>query len=269
MNELIGRYFLLMRDFLLKEKSVPENHKSKEKPNPPRNEVWKMFNRIAHRYDLLNRLLSFGQDVIWRKKVAEHLKDIPDQHILDLATGTADLLLTVYRRNSLVQTGVGIDLAEKMLEIGRQKIAQHHLDGKLQLQIGDATNIPFSDETFDAVTIAFGIRNVEDLQKALREMYRILKPGGRAVILEFSLPANRLIRTAYLFYFRHILPRVGAVISGDAYAYRYLNQTVETFHYGDEFCELMAHAGFRDVAATALTFGIATIYRGDKQTQEL
>lgn len=256
---------MLMPDSLPKEKSVPENHKSKEKLTPPRNEVWKMFDRIAPRYDLLNRLLSLGQDVIWRRKVAQHVKNIPDQHILDLATGTADLLLTVYQKNPLVQSGVGIDLAEKMLDIGKQKIAEQQLDDKLRLQIGDATDIPFPDRVFDAVMIAFGIRNVEDLQKALREMQRVLKPGGRAIILEFSLPANRFIRGIYLFYFRHILPRVGAIISGDGYAYRYLNETVETFPYGDEFCQLMTQADFRDVAATPLTFGIATIYQGDKE----
>ncbi len=152
-----------------------------------------------------------------------------------------------------------------MLGVGRQKITDRNLDQELSLQIGDATNISFLDDSFDAVTIAFGIRNVENLRKSLREMHRVLKPGGRAVILEFSLPANRFIRALYLFYFRNILPKVGALISGDKYAYQYLNETVESFPYGDDFCDLMKAVGFRKVKSTPLTFGIATIYQGDKE----
>lgn len=223
-----------------------------------------MFDRIAHRYDLLNRLLSFGQDVVWRKKVARHLPQTNNLHILDIATGTGDLLLSLYRESSRVSSGIGIDMAEKMLAVGEQKLARRKLDGSLSLQKGDAMNIPFAEETFDAVSIAFGIRNVENVEKALREMHRVLKPGGRALILEFSLPGNRVIRRLYLFYFRHILPRIGGFISGDSYAYRYLNRTVETFPYGENFCNLMRRTGFRQVHFTPLTLGIATIYRGDK-----
>jgi demethylmenaquinone methyltransferase/2-methoxy-6-polyprenyl-1,4-benzoquinol methylase len=249
----------------LKENSVREKIVTSEEKNPSRNEVWKMFDRIAHRYDLLNRLLSFGQDIIWRKKVSRHLKDIPDQHILDVATGTADLLLTVYRKNPLVRSGIGIDLAEKMLDIGKQKIYDRNLEDKLSLRIGDAVNIPFPENSFDAVMIAFGIRNVLDLQKSLKEMYRVLNENGRAIILEFSLPQNRLVRSIYLYYFRKVLPRIGGAISGDAYAYQYLNETVESFPYGNDFCDLMRGAGFKRVKSTPLTFGIATIYQGDKK----
>lgn len=230
-----------------------------------RREVWKMFDRIAHRYDLLNRLLSFGQDVIWRKKVAGRLKDTPGQIVLDLATGTADLLITVCKENPRVNSGIGIDLAEKMLEIGKRKIADKNLDSQLKLEVGDAVNIPFSDGSFDAAMIAFGIRNVEDIHRSLLEMNRVLKAGGRAIILEFSLPANRVIRTIYLFYFRRILPKIGALISGDKYAYSYLNETVEAFPYGKDFEDLMIQAGFVSVQSTPLTFGIATIYQGDKE----
>jgi len=230
-----------------------------------RREVWKMFDRIANRYDLLNRLLSFGQDVIWRRRVGGHLKDIPDQLILDLATGTGDLLITVCQKNRQVKSGVGIDLAEKMLEIGRRKIADKNLVSQLKLEIGDAVNIPFSDSSFDAVMVAFGIRNLEDIHRGLLEMNRVLKDGGRAIILEFSLPANRIVRSFYVFYFRHILPRIGALVSGDAYAYSYLNETVEAFPYGRDFEDLMSQAGFSKVKSTPLTFGIATIYQGDKE----
>jgi demethylmenaquinone methyltransferase/2-methoxy-6-polyprenyl-1,4-benzoquinol methylase len=250
---------------LLSEKSTQQKTTSFENTDPSRHEVWMMFDRIAHRYDLLNHLLSMGQDIIWREKVSKHLKNIPDQHVLDLATGTADLLLTVYQKNPLVKTGIGLDLAEKMLDIGRHKISERNLNGNLSLMAGDAMNIPFPENSFDAVMIAFGIRNVINVQKSLGEMNRILKKGGRTIILEFSLPQNRIIRSLYLFYFRKVLPKIGALISGDANAYKYLNETVEAFPYGDDFCDLMLNAGFKQVKSTPLTFGIAAIYQGDKE----
>jgi demethylmenaquinone methyltransferase / 2-methoxy-6-polyprenyl-1,4-benzoquinol methylase len=222
-----------------------------------------MFDRISHRYDLLNHLLSMNRDVAWRKRMSRHLPDRPNLRILDLATGTADQLLSLFD-SSKVRSGVGIDLAEKMLEVGRRKIKQRGLDSALELQIGDAENIPFDDNSFDAVSISFGIRNVIDVPHALSEMHRILRSGGRALILEFSLPKSRWIRSLYLVYFRKILPRLGGLISGDREAYQYLNDTVETFPYGEDFCRLMRAAGFSDVQAIPLTFGIATLYRGDK-----
>ncbi len=232
--------------------------------NHSRKEVWKMFDRIAHRYDLLNRLLSFGQDIIWRKRVAKHLPVRNELHILDVATGTGDLLITLFEQNPNVQSGVGIDMAEKMLAFGRPKLQKHGVADRFFLQTGNAMDIPFGENTFDATTISFGIRNVADVLVGLKEMRRVLKPGGRAIVLEFSLPKNKLMRHLYLFYFRHILPRLGGLISGDSFAYRYLNETVETFPYGEDFCKLMRHAGFQNVGMTPLTFGIATIYRGDK-----
>ncbi len=236
----------------------------REKDEPSRKQVWTMFDRIAHRYDLLNRLLSGGQDVVWRKKVAKYLPNRANQRVLDLATGTADLLISMTRHNQQVGSGIGIDMAEKMLDIGREKLSKMQLSDRLELKVGDATTIPYEDDQFDAVTISFGIRNVIDVSKGLAEMQRVLNPGGRAIILEFSLPSNRLIRSAYLFYFRHILPKIGGLISGDSYAYGYLNKTVETFPYGDEFCQLMRDVGFENVKMKPLTFGIATIYYGDK-----
>lgn len=244
-----------------------EKEKQSEK-KPSRAEVWKMFDRIAHRYDLLNRLLSLGQDVVWRRRVARHLPEYSGQHILDLATGTGDLIISIFEKSDRVKSGVGIDMAERMLEFGRPKLVKRNLDALITLQKGDATAIPFSDACFDAVTIAFGIRNVNDVRKGLQEMWRILKPGGRAIILEFSLPENRLVRRVYLFYFRNILPRIGGMISGDSYAYRYLNETVESFPYGAEFCRLMEESGFVKVQMTPLTFGIATIYQGDKGNRQ-
>lgn len=235
------------------------------KEEPSRREVWKMFDRIAGRYDLLNRMLSFGQDVVWRNRVARHLPGKQNMRILDLATGTADQLISIFKHNKNAESAIGIDMAEMMLEVGRTKLEKRNLNESISLQTGNAVKIPFSDQSFDATTISFGIRNVNDVSESLREMYRVLRPNGRAIILEFSLPGNALIRSGYLFYFRHILPRLGSLISGDSYAYKYLNQTVETFPYGRAFCELMTNAGFDNVKATPLTFGIATIYQGDRR----
>jgi demethylmenaquinone methyltransferase/2-methoxy-6-polyprenyl-1,4-benzoquinol methylase len=235
----------------------------KDIPAPSRHKVWQMFDRIAHRYDLLNHLLSANQDRRWRSRVNRHLPDGSRLRVLDLATGTADQLLAAYNSGRMA-SGIGIDPAEKMLEIGREKIRFHGLERILTLQTGQAEQTGLPDCSFDVVTISFGIRNVSDVPAALAEMYRVLRPGGRALILEFSLPRNPLIRKMYLFYFRHILPRLGAAISGDAHAYRYLNQTVETFPYGENFCSLMRDAGFSEVDESPLTFGVATIYQGDR-----
>ena len=226
-----------------------------------------MFDRIAHRYDLLNRMLSFGQDSLWRRRVARLLPKGSDLHLLDLATGTADLLLSLQRRSERIEFGVGLDMAGRMLAIGRQKIARSKQDDNLTLVRSDACRLPFCDGTFNAVAIAFGIRNVIDIPLALREMHRVLKPNGRALILEFSLPENRFVRNIYLLYFRHILPTVGALISGDSQAYRYLNETVETFPSGQDFCQLMETAGFTNVKANRLTLGVATIYQGDHSAE--
>ena len=235
-----------------------------QKPVPERRDVWKMFDRVAHRYDLLNRTLSFGRDVRWRRHLAQLLPPRNELEVLDLATGTGDLLLSLYTDSGRVVSGVGLDMAGRMLEIARAKVRDRGLSDRLALIRADASTIPFMSASFDAVTIAFGIRNVVDVPQALSEMHRVLKPGGRCLILEFSLPRNRIIRAAYLFYFRYLLPRIGAIVSGDNYAYSYLNETVETFPYGQQFCDLMEDAGFEAVRGHTLTFGVATIYEGTK-----
>lgn len=232
--------------------------------NPPREDVHKMFDRISSRYDLLNRLLSFRRDVIWRKKLPELLPQRENLKILDLATGTGDVLFSLVENNSQIVFGIGLDMASEMLKLAQVKINKFQLQDKLSLVRGDATKIPFEENIFDATTIAFGIRNVIDVNQSLSEMYRILTPNGKALILEFSLPNNKIIKSLYLFYFRKILPTVGGIISGDSYAYRYLNQTVETFPYGEDFCELMKKAGFNLVKQHPMTFGIATVYEGTK-----
>lgn len=226
--------------------------------------VARMFDRIAPRYDLLNRLLSGRRDVAWRNRLARLLPEGERLRVLDLATGTADVLLALQARCARVRHGIGVDMAGNMLAIGRRKLVAAGLTPRFLLLRADATRLAIRDEAFDAVTIAFGIRNVADVPAALREMRRILAPRGRALVLEFSLPTSPAIRFLYLHYLRHVLPRLGAIVSGDRHAYRYLNRTVEAFPYGDAFCALMREAGFKDVRAHPLTFGVATIYQGDK-----
>lgn len=223
-----------------------------------------MFDRIAPRYDLLNRLLSFRRDIAWRKTLCSRLSDRPHQRVLDLATGTADVLLALHDHTRNVESGVGLDMSSGMLARGKDKIAQRDLEGQFSVLLGDAASIAIANDTFDAATMAFGIRNVADVNAALGEIHRVLKPGGRALILEFSLPRNPMIRGLYLFYFRHVLPHLGGLISGDRSAYRYLNESVEAFPYGEAFAQLMRRAGFSSVEAIPLTFGIATLYQGDK-----
>ena len=229
----------------------------------PKSESWQMFNDISPRYDLLNRLLSLGLDHHWRHCLARFLPTVNNINILDLATGTADVLLTIVKYVP-VGRATGLDLADKMLEIGRAKIEKQGLGGKIKLQHGDAVNTLLPDDSFDAVTMAFGIRNVPVPLNVLREMRRVLNKNGRALILEFSLPANRLLRGLHLFYLRTVVPAIGGMVSGHGEAYRYLNQTIEQFPYGKDFCRLMAEAGLKNVSAHPLLGGVATIYVGEK-----
>jgi len=222
-----------------------------------------MFDRIAPSYDLLNRLLSLRRDVAWRRRLARLLPEGDGLRVLDLATGTGDVLLALLTARRPAARGVGLDPAAGMLERAASKLAARHLEHRAMLVRGDGARLAFRDASFDAVTIAFGIRNVADVPAVLAEMRRVLRPGGRALILEFSLPRQTAVRGAYLLYFRHVLPTLGGWFSGDAAAYRYLNRSVEAFPHGDAFCALMREAGFRAVRAHPLTFGIATIYQGE------
>ena len=232
---------------------------------PTEADSWRMFDRIAKRYDFLNRLLSFRQDVAWRKRMIQCLPEGRSLALLDLATGTGDVLINIHRISGRIGNGIGLDLSGGMLRYGHEKIVQKNLADTLKLMRGDAMQIGLGDETFDVATMSFGIRNVPDGPKALRDIHRVLKPNGRALILEFSIPRNALFRSLYLFYFRHVLTRIGGWVSGDAQAYKYLNSTVEAFPYGDAFVSLMRDAGFTRVAVHELTFGIATLYVGDKE----
>jgi len=223
-----------------------------------------MFDRIAPTYDFLNHLLSLGRDYAWRRKVAGLVGDGKGLKVADLATGTGDLLIALLRRRSDLVGAAGLDISEPMLSVFREKLRRTGLSDRAELLCADASATPFSDGTFDAVTMGFGIRNTSDVGATLREIHRILKPGGAALILEFSFPKNRVLRWCHLTYLRHGVPLIGAVISGDRQAYRYLNESIEAFHPPSEFCDLMKDAGFARVQATPVTWGVASIYQGQK-----
>ncbi len=223
-----------------------------------------MFDRISHRYDLLNRLLSLGRDVAWRNRLASYFPHGTSVDLLDLATGTGDVLLTLRQQNDTITTAVGLDLAPRMLEQARMKAARLGMQRDVFFARGDVSRLPFAAESFDVVTIAFGIRNFESFSGTLQEVFRVLRPQGRLLILEFSLPVNPLLRACYMIYLRRIVPLIGWVVSGDSRAYRYLNETVETFPYGRRFCDVMRKAGYAEVTACPLTLGVATIYAGYK-----
>jgi demethylmenaquinone methyltransferase / 2-methoxy-6-polyprenyl-1,4-benzoquinol methylase len=224
-------------------------------------ETYKMFDLIASKYDLLNRLLSFGIDKWWRLRLGRQLPKTSNLSILDIATGTGDVGLSFLRhQGKRIDKIVGLDLSEEMLAVAKEKIKSE----KMTVITGDATDLPLEDASFDATSIAFGIRNVPDVAKALREMYRVVKPGGVSLVLEFSLPRFFLVRWVYLAYFRYVLPTVGGLVSGNKGAYSYLNKSVEAFPDGDDFAALMRDAGFASVSITSLSFGIASIYRGEK-----
>jgi demethylmenaquinone methyltransferase/2-methoxy-6-polyprenyl-1,4-benzoquinol methylase len=223
-------------------------------------ESWVMFDRLARRYDLLNRLLSAGRDIAWRKKCVREVPDDKPLTVLDLATGTADVLLTLLRQRPNIRLALGLDPAKTMLAIARRKLANR----KAWLLNGDAQNIGLRNGAADVITMAFGIRNIANVEKTLQEMLRVLAAGVKSLILEFSLPENSAMRKIYLLYFRHILPLIGGIISGDHLAYSYLNRTVEEFPYGEPFCQKLRLAGFSYIRAYPLTFGIATLYSAEK-----
>lgn len=228
--------------------------------------IWKMFDEISSTYDFLNHFLSFGIDIYWRKKVVNFLPKTPDIRLLDLATGTADQLITILKKAKHVKNALGIDLSKEMIRIGQKKIIDKPYSHQVTLMEGDATSISLNDESVDCVTMSFGIRNVTNIAQCLNECFRVLAPNGRAIILEFSIPKNPIIKFFHLLYLRSILPLIGGLISRKADAYKYLNKTVETFIYGKQFCNQMKKSGFYRVKAYPLTFGVVTLYVGEKLT---
>jgi len=234
----------------------------KEAKESKKRQVAKMFDSISGRYDLLNHLLSAGIDVSWRRKAIALLKPKGPQLILDIATGTGDFALEALKLNP--KKIVGIDISEGMLEVGKQKIAKLGLEGKIELKKGDSEIIEYPDNYFDAVIVAFGVRNFENLPLGLSEMYRTLKKDGTVVILEFSKPSGVIFKSFYNFYFKYILPLVGRLISKDSAAYTYLPESVKEFPYGKQFVGLLEETGFKSAECKELTFGVSSIYTATK-----
>jgi demethylmenaquinone methyltransferase/2-methoxy-6-polyprenyl-1,4-benzoquinol methylase len=224
--------------------------------------VRSLFDSIAHRYDLLNHLLSGGIDLYWRKKAIRCLRAFSPRRILDVATGTADLAIESLSLNPVAVAGV--DVSENMLALGREKLRRRGLDAVVTLTWGEAEHLPFGDGTFDAAMVAFGARNFGDLQQGLREMCRVLVDGGQVMVLEFSRPARPLFRHAYFWYFQKVLPRIGRWVSSSDHAYTYLPETVMRFPEGADFLRALEAAGFSSVRQERLTGGIATLYLGTK-----
>lgn len=230
---------------------------------PEKAAVRSMFDRIAPRYDLLNRVLSAGIDARWRRQAVDFLEASPPLRVLDLCTGTADLLIEAVSRDAR-NTGVGVDLAQGMLTRGARKIERRGLAHRARVSGGDGERLPVRDASFDAAVVGFGIRNVGDPRSALGEVHRALRPGGRFVVLEFSMPGG-LVGRLYRAYFTQLLPRIGGAVSGDGSAYTYLPASVQAFPRPKAFGALMEQAGFRAVRIRPLTFGIACLHRGEKR----
>ncbi|WP_116105744.1 bifunctional demethylmenaquinone methyltransferase/2-methoxy-6-polyprenyl-1,4-benzoquinol methylase UbiE [Lewinella sp. IMCC34191] len=223
-----------------------------------KSEVGRMFDSIAPTYDLLNRGTSLGVDTLWRKRLIAEL-DAKHELVLDVATGTADVAIqTILRSDAKHVTGV--DLSEGMLAYGRKKVAAAGLDERIKLEQGDSENLPYADESFDAVTVAFGVRNFENLEKGLAEMRRVLKPGGKLVILEFSRIRYAPVRWGFNLYFGKIMPLIGRLQSKDPRAYAYLFESVQAFPSGKAFLKILDRVGYNNTEWQALTFGIASIY---------
>ncbi len=234
----------------------------KEKQASKKEQVAEMFNNISHKYDFLNHFLSLGIDILWRKKAIKYLKKDKPEHILDIATGTGDFAIEALALNP--KKIVGVDISEGMLEVGRKKMQKRGYDGIIDLQMGDSEKLLFEDNTFDAVIVSFGVRNFENLEKGLADMNRVLKAGGKAVILEFSKPTKFPFKQIYNFYFKAILPKLGKLISKDNAAYTYLPESVEAFPDGPNFLKVLEKAGFKNTQWRSLTFGISSIYIGQK-----
>ena len=224
-----------------------------------------MFNQIAFRYDFLNRFLSGGIDIYWRKRAIRELLALQPKKILDVATGTADVAIMSYK-SLKPETITGIDISEGMLQLGRKKVANLLLNKQIALELGDSEAINFPDNTFDAVTVAFGVRNFENLGKGLAEMQRVLKPGGRLVVLEFSKPKQSVVKGLYNLYMRIVTPGIGRLISKNREAYKYLNDSVQKFPEGNDFLTIMNDVGYTATYLKQLTGGICTIYCGSKNS---
>ncbi|MBK9223942.1 MAG: bifunctional demethylmenaquinone methyltransferase/2-methoxy-6-polyprenyl-1,4-benzoquinol methylase UbiE [Flavobacterium sp.] len=222
-----------------------------------------MFDTISGNYDGLNRVISFGIDVKWRKKVLQLVKASNPKTILDIATGTGDLAILMAETKA--EKIIGLDISVGMLEVGKQKIAAKKLSQKIEMMVGDSEKMPFEDNTFDAITVAFGIRNFENLEKGLAEILRVLKPNGTFVILETSNPTKFPFKQGYVFYTKNILPLIGKLFSKDNVAYGYLSESAAVFPFGEALNNILKKTGFINVVDMPQTFGVATIYSASKK----
>lgn len=234
----------------------------KDKQGSKKEQVATMFDNISENYDFLNHFLSAGIDIIWRKKAIKLLKQDQPKLILDIATGTGDFAIEALSLNP--DKIIGVDISEGMLAVGRKKMIKKNIKN-IEMVSGDSEGLQFEDNKFDAVIVAFGVRNFEHLEKGLEDMFRVLKPGGKAVILEFSKPSKFPMKQLYNFYFKYILPFIGKIISKDNSAYTYLPESVQQFPDGSSFINILNKTGFKQTQCKALTFGISSIYTGVKQ----
>ncbi|GAB4155704.1 MAG: bifunctional demethylmenaquinone methyltransferase/2-methoxy-6-polyprenyl-1,4-benzoquinol methylase UbiE [Winogradskyella sp.] len=240
------------------EKVKPYKHSDASK----KEQVTEMFDTISKEYDGLNRVISFGIDVKWREKVVKIVGETTPNKVLDIATGTGDLAINLVSTNA--NEIIGLDISSGMLEIGKKKIASKKLDNKISMVIGDSENLPFENDTFDAITVAFGIRNFENLELGLAEILRVLKPNGLFVILETSVPTNPIYRLGYNVYSKFILPTIGKLFSKDKIAYSYLSESASVFPYGEALNNILRKIGFINVEDKPQTMGVATIYTASK-----
>jgi len=234
----------------------------KDKPEAKKQQVADMFNSISEKYDFLNHFLSLRTDIRWRKKAIRMLKNEAPKRILDIATGTGDFAIESLKLSP--EKVVGLDISEGMLSVGRRKMRRRGVDHIIDMQFGDSENMRFADNSFDAVIVAFGVRNFEDIEKGLKEMNRVLRPGGKVVILEFSKPTIFPFKQLYHFYFRWVLPKIGRLVSGDHAAYTYLPKSVNEFPYGENFLQILEKTGYKNNQCKPLTLGISSVYSGEK-----
>jgi demethylmenaquinone methyltransferase/2-methoxy-6-polyprenyl-1,4-benzoquinol methylase len=242
----------------MSEKVIPYKNSTESK----KEQVATMFNNIAPKYDFLNQLLSLGIHKGWRKKTIQLIAHNQPKNILDIATGTGDFAIEAMKLNP--DRVIGIDISEGMLKLGVEKIKKLNLQDKVDLKLGDSENLPFDNNSFDAVTVGFGVRNFENLEKGIHEIYRVINHGGTFAVLEFSKPKKIPIKQLYNFYFKYITPAVGKLFSKDASAYTYLPESVKAFPDGEAFLTILRNAGFKDCKSIPVTFGIASIYIGTK-----
>ena len=230
----------------------------KEGDKTKKEQVADMFDNISRKYDLLNHTLSLGIDILWRRKAIRLLKPFAPQTVLDIATGTGDFAVEAVKLKP--KKIVGVDISEGMLEVGREKMVRKGLDDLIELNYGDAENLAFEDNKFDVLTVAFGVRNFENLKKGLGEMFRVTSEGGHVMIIEFSKPGKFPVKQLYNFYFNTILPKIGKLVSKDNAAYQYLPESVAAFPDGSAFLKILNEVGYKEAKCIPLTFGISSIY---------